>query len=253
MSKREWLGVAVLTLGSVIGLMIGGALGLGLAAICLVLGLVLFVAAEAFGIAPKAKRDPQEGKTHKTHLIVLVKEVHARPYRAGKFQEIREPHQADLQFEVFAHCWIVNDTDQPILLPLHQLSLIKPDGSSVVLPQVRGDFDKWRLGRLREELDSHGLRYVRASHEPMLELNLEDPLLGGATRQGWLHLHADNLTPAQLKNGTVTLSIIDSDCESHIGSAKGPHQIPGRVWPTTLALDTQNVTGGKTKSSTSAT
>ena len=251
MSKREWFGVAVLAVGGVIGLIVGGALGLGLAAICLVMGLVLFVASEAFGMASKAKQ--QEDKTRKTNLLVLVKEVHARPYRAGKFQEIREPDQADLQFEVFSHCWIVNATDQPIVLPLHQVSLIKPDGSSLVLPRIRGDFDKWHLGRLREEQDSHGLRYVRASHEAIRELNLDEPLPGGATRQGWLHLRADNLTPAQLKNGTVTLSIIDSDCETHIGSAKGPHQIPGRVWPTTFNVDAQKEASDNTRSSTSAT
>jgi hypothetical protein len=252
-SKREWFGLAVLGFGGVLGLVAGGTLGLALAAVCLVLGLVLFVASEGLAISSKAKPTTKESTANKTNLLVLVKEVHARPYRLGKFQEIRGPDQADLQFEVFAHCWIVNDADQPIVLPLHQVSLTKPDGASVVLPRVRGDLDSWRLGRLRDELDSWGVRYVRANHEPMLELNLDDPLPAGATRQGWLHLRAENLTPAQLSTGTVTLSIIDSDCESHIGSAKGPHQVPGRVWPSPLRLDTENGANQSTRSSRSTT
>jgi hypothetical protein len=232
MSKREWFGLAVLVCGGVFGLVAGGPFGLALAAVCLVVGFVLFVASEALGMKRKPASAPEAGPAQsKTDLLVLVKEVHVRPQRAGKFQEIREPDQPDLQFEIFAHCWLVNDTDQRLGVPLVQMSLTKPDGSTVALQQVRGDLGNWRLGRLRDELDSWGVGYLQAAQEPMQELNITEPLEGGATRQGWLHVCAENLTPVQLRNSPITLSVVDSHCQSHIGIAKGPHQVPGRVWP----------------------
>lgn len=231
MSKRAWFGLAVLACGALFGLITGGAFGLAVAAVCLVVGLVLFVASEALGITTKPRAGSDAAAPSKTNLLVLVKEVHARPQRAGKFQEIQEPNQADLQFEIFAHCWLVNDTDQHLGIPLVQMSLTKPDGSTNVLQRVQGDLEKWRLGRLRDELDSWGVRYLQAAQEQMQELNTTDFMEGGATRQGWLHLRAENLTPSELKSSAFTLSVIDSNCESHVGVAKGPHRVPGRVWP----------------------
>jgi hypothetical protein len=84
---------------------------------------------------------------------------------------------------------------------------------------------------LRDELDSWGIRYLQAAQEAMPELDITEPLEGGATRQGWLHLRAEHLTPTELRTSPITLSIIDSHCKSHLGVAKGPHQVPGRVWP----------------------
>jgi hypothetical protein len=65
----------------------------------------------------------------------------------------------------------------------------------------------------------------------MVELSLGEPLESGGTREGWLHLRGQNLTPAQMKNATIELEVIDSQLQSHIGRASGPHQVPGRVWP----------------------
>jgi hypothetical protein len=228
MSKREWFGLAVLGLGSLFGFILGGMFGLGLAAICLVIGLVLLVASIATGVPPSSS---PSGASSPTSLIVLVKEVHARPQRDGKFEEILDPDQADLQFEVFVHCWLVNDTDHRFGLSRIEVSLTKPDGVNDVLRQVHGDLNNWSLGRLRDELDTWGVRYLQAAHETMQELDVTDPLEGGATRQGWLHVHTENFTPGQLRSGTITVTVFGSAGQTHIGTANGPHHVPGRVWP----------------------
>lgn len=230
MSKPELMGLVVLGCGSVFGFVWGGAFGLALAAVCLVVGLVLFVALKASGT--ETRSTPSQGLSQpRTQILVLVKEVHARPQQAGKFLEISEPHQSDLQFEIFAHCWLVNDTDERLRIITLQVSLTKPDGTTSVLERVPSDLKNWRLGRLRDELDSWGVRYLQAAQESMVELGKDEPLEGGATRQGWLHLRVENITPAEMKNATIELEVIDSHLRSHLGAAKGPHQIPGRVWP----------------------
>jgi hypothetical protein len=230
MSKPVWSGLALLACGAVLGFVLGGMVGLLLASLCLVIGLVLMVASEALGTKWKPV-DSQIPLQSKTPLLVLLKEVHARPHRNGRFQQIRESNQNDLQFEVFAHCWLVNDTDQVMGLVDARISLSTPGTSAVALEKVPGDLGNWRLGRLRDELDSWGVRYLQAAQEPMIELSLGEPLEGGGTREGWLHLRGQNLTPAQMKNATIELEVIDSQLQSHIGRASGPHQVPGRVWP----------------------
>lgn len=230
MSKPELMGLVVLGCGSLFGFIWGGAFGLALAAVCLVVGLVLFFALKASGT--QTRSSPAKGaRQPRTQIPVLVKEVHARPQRAGKFQEIRESQQTDLQFEIFAHCWLVNDTDERLPIITLQVSLTKPDGTTSVLERVPSDLQNWRLGRLRDELDSWGVRYLQAAPESLLELRTDEPLEVGATRQGWLHLRVENITPADMKNAMIELEVIDSHLGSHIGTAKGPHQIPGRVWP----------------------
>lgn len=230
MSKPELTGLVILGCGAFFGFVWGGAFGLALAAVSLVVGLVLFVALRASGT--ETRSTPAKGLSQpRTQIPVLVKEVHARPQRAGKFQEIREPHQTDLQFEIFAHCWLVNDTDERLRIITLQVSLTKPDGTTSVLERVPSGLQNWRLGRLRDELDSWGVRYLQAAQESLVELRTDEPLEVGATRQGWLHLRVENITPAEMKNATIELEVIDSHLGSHIGAAKGPHQIPGRVWP----------------------
>jgi len=229
MSKREWLGLAVLVFGSVFGFVLGSTVGLGMAAVCLVVGLVLLAASTALG-SPHSTTTSTAASS-KTSLLVLVKEVHARPQRHGKFQEIYDPDQRDLQFEIFVHCWLVNDTDQPIGVPSIQVSLSRTEGPSVILQPVRGDLSSWSLGRLRDELDSWGVRYLQAANETMQELDLAAPLEGGATRQGWIHFRAENFTPRELRNSLITFTAFDSAGRTHIGVANGPHQVPGRVWP----------------------
>jgi hypothetical protein len=230
MSKPEWFGLALLGCGALFGFLLGGAFGVAFACVCLVVGLVLLVASEALGTKRK-KGDPKTSSEFPTHLLVLLKEVHARPHRAGKFQEITGPNQTDLEFEIFVHCWLVNDTDERMGIATTRLTLTKPGGKPVLLERVFGDLENWKLGRLHDELDSWGVRYLQAAQESMSELRWEDPLEGGSSREGWLHLRIEGLTPAEMQNARLELEVLDSHMASHVGEVLGPHQIPGRVWP----------------------
>ncbi len=230
MSKPEWFGLVLLACGALFGFLLGGAFGLVFACVCLVVGLVLLVASRALG-TKRASGDPKTSPDSHTHLLVLLKEVHARPHRAGKFQEITGPHQTGLDFEIFVHCWLVNDTDERMGITSTRLTLTKPGGTPVLLERVYGDLGSWKLGRLRDELDSWGVRYLQAAQEEMSELRWEDPLEGGSSREGWLHVRVDGLTPAEMQNARLELEVLDSHLASHVGQVIGPHQIPGRVWP----------------------
>ncbi|MGC2197891.1 MAG: hypothetical protein WA628_24690 [Terriglobales bacterium] len=246
MSKAEWYGLSVLAVGAILGFVAGGPFGLALSAVCLIVGLVLCVASVALGTkrkrtaaAPLAASPVQE----KTQLLVLLKEVHARPQHNGSFQEIRDPNQADLQFEVFVRCWLVNDTDESLGIRDIRLSLMEGEGAGVATEQVVGDLGNWCLGKLRDELDSWGVRYLQAAQERMPELDTASPLEGGGSRDGWLHFRIQSLTPAQVKNASIELSVKDSHDAAHLGIARGPHHLPGRVWPiqaNTLLAAVQN-------------
>lgn len=230
MKNPEWLGLAVLACGAVLGFVLGGFLGLAVAGGCLVVGLVLMVAPEALG----TKRKPANSHAapqSQSHILLLLKEMHVRPQRAGKFQEIKDPDQPGLQFEIFVHCWLVNDTDDRLGIVGTRFALSKPGGAPVTLERVGGDLENWRLGRLRDELDTFGVRYLQAAQEPMSELSTEEPLEAGSTRQGWVHLRVEGVTPAEMKNARLELQVIDSQMGTHIGEVTGPHPIPGRVWP----------------------
>jgi hypothetical protein len=230
MKNPEWLGLAVLACGAVLGFVLGGFLGLAVAGGCLVVGLVLLVAPEALGTKRKSP-DAKTSAPPQSHILVLLKEMHVRPQRAGKFQEINDPDQTGLQFEIFVHCWLVNDTDERLGIAGTRLALTKPGGTPVTLERVGGDLENWRLGRLRDELDTFGVRYLQAAQEPMSELSTEVPLEAGSTRQGWVHLRVEGLTPAEMKNTRLELEVIDAHMGSHLGEARGPHPIPGKVWP----------------------
>ena len=228
MAKPKWVGLAVLGCGAALGVALGGTIGLAFAGGCLVVGLVLLVATEALGTTHK----PAAASTQAhTQLLVLLKEVHIRPQRDGKFQEINDLNQAGMEFEIFLHCWLVNDTDDRLGIAGIHLALKRPDGSSMELRRVSAELDNWRLGRLRNELDSFGVRYLQAEQEALLELRIEEPLAAGATRQGWLHLRAEGITPEEMKNSKLELEVIDARVRSHFGEVKGPHVLPGRVWP----------------------
>jgi hypothetical protein len=231
MSKPETLGLVVLACGAVVGLITAGTFGLLLAAVCLVAGLAIFVTTETRGLRQKRPYIPAGSSQPKSQVLVLVKEVHARPQLNGRFQEIRDPDQTDLQFEAFANCWMVNDTDDPLQLKGLRIWLRRGDGSDVSLERIVGDLEGWRFGRLRDDVDSWGLRYIQANQEPMSELTLKEPLLGGVTREGWIHFRVQNVSPAELSKAAITVSVRDSLGRMHMGAAKGPHQVPGRVWP----------------------
>ena len=221
----------MLACGAVVGLIIGGPFGLALAAVCLVVGLVLIVTTEAMGTRHKKPEIPTGANQPKSQVLILVKEVHARPQIGGRFQEIRDPNQTDLQFEVFANCWLVNDTDEPLTLKGLRMWVRRSDGLDVSLKRIVGDLLGWRLGRLRDDVDTFGLHYIHAAQETMAELDLKEALQGGVAREGWVHFSAQDVSPGELKVAPITVSVQDTRGHMHIGSAKGPHQVPGRVWP----------------------
>src|ERR1700758_31006 len=223
MLKRERLGLIVLACGAVVGLIIGGPFGLALATVCLVMGLLLVVSAEAMGTRNKKPEIPTGANQPKSQVLILVKEVHARPQLGGRFQEIHDPGQSDLQFEVFAHCWLVNDTDEPLLLKGLRMWVRRGDGRDVSLKRVVADLEGWRLGRLHDEADTWGVRYIHADQETMSELDLKEPLNGGVARDGWIHFRVQNVSPSELTKAPITVSVQDSRGRLHLGTAKGPH------------------------------
>jgi hypothetical protein len=231
MLKAERLGLIVLACGAVVGLIIGGPFGLALAAVCLVVGLVLVVTTEAMGTRHKKPEIPTGANQPKSQVLILVKEVHARPQFGGRFQEIRDPNQTDLQFEVFANCWLVNDTDEPLVLRGLRMWLRRSNGTDVSLKRIVGDLEGWRLGRLRDDVDTCGLHYIHAAQETMSELDLKQPIHGGVAREGWVHFRLQNVSPNEVKEAPITVSVQDSRGRIHVGTAKGPHQVPGRIWP----------------------
>jgi len=232
MSKPRLYGLVVLGCGAVVGLITGGPIGLVFAAVCLVVGLVLLVAYEAMGIKQKrSSAKTLSALPAKTPVLVLVKEVHARPHRNGRFQEISDPNQTDLQFEVFANCWLISESLAPLAITEVQLAIRKADGSPVGLERVPNDLQNWRLGRLKDDLDSWGVRYLQAAQEEMAELDVTEPLQGGVARAGWLHCRIQNTTPSDVKAASIELTAKDSHGLLHVGVARGPHNVPGRVWP----------------------
>ncbi len=232
MSKLEWYGLLVLGVGAVLGFIAVGPFGLALSAVCLIVGLVLCVTSVALGTKRKRPASPPAPPIpERTPLLVLLKEVHVRPQLNGRFQEIRDPHQPDLQFEIFVRCWLVNDTDESLGIKEIHLSLIKDGGAPLAPEQVVGDLDNWCLGKLKDELDSWGVRYLQAAQERMSELDITSRLEGGGTRDGWLHFRMQSLTPAQMKSVAIEISVKGSDDITHLGIARGPHHLPGRVWP----------------------
>lgn len=235
MLTPERLGLVILIVGGVVGLVVGGPVGLAVAAVCLVVGLVVFVASEARGAARGAAgahstRQTPQLSHQKAKVLVLVKDVHARPLRAGKFQEIRDSNERGLEFEVFINCWLVNETDAPLrIVGGIALTLRAPDGSTRLGERIISDLEAWRLGNLiKDEWDAD---VVRAAQEQISELNATAPLECGVPREGWLHFRLRNVTPSGFKTGTMELSITDSSSSTHVGVATGPRHVPGRIWP----------------------
>ena len=210
--------------GAVLGILTGGTLGLGLVAVCLVVGFGLWSAAEAKGVVGPVP-------AQKPRILVLLKDVQVRPQRAGKFQEIGDPTETGLEFEVFVHCWLVNESDVPVAVTEElQLSLRIGDRSIEVAKWVRADLERWRLGSLVQDEWDPDVVHTRQGEMP--ELSLEKPLDCGVPREGWLHFRFVDVTAHHLKNSELRLSIKDAFSNNHEGLATGPvRHLPGSVWP----------------------
>jgi hypothetical protein len=167
--QPKFSGFLVLGAGAVLGIFLGGALRLGVVAVCFIVGLGLWFATEAKGVAgPVTALKPR--------ILVLLKDVQVRPQRAGKFQEMRDPNESGLEFEIFVHCWLVNESDVPVaVIEELQLSLQIGEASTRIADRVRGDLEKWRLGSLvQDEWDPD---VVHTRQEQMPELRLENSLI----------------------------------------------------------------------------
>ena len=181
-------------------------------------------------MGPQATRPAHQ----KTQVLFLLKEIHARPHRAGKFHEIRDENEAGLEFELFLFCWLVSETELPLrIVDGPHLTLRRPAAPFVNAERIVGDMGNWRLGKLNQELDSSDLLVIRAAQESISELNTVEPLEGGLPRKGWLHFRVCNMTPAQFKASTLELSISDSLSNLHLSTTSGPRYLPGRMWPFT--------------------
>jgi hypothetical protein len=228
MSKPALVGLGVLTAGGALGFVAGGGpAGLVLAAVCLIIGLVLVVASEAQGTGPSGA--PHSSR-QETRILVLLKDIHARPQRGGKFQEISDPNQPDLEFEVFVNCWLLSETDLPLRISESpQLTIKTSDGSTRVGERISADLEKWRLGNLvTDQWDSE---IVRAAQDRISELNTTEPLQCGVPREGWLHFRVRNITPSEFRTAVMELSVKDSLSSTHVGIASGARHLPGRIWP----------------------
>ena len=230
LSKAKRLGIGILVVGAVLGFVIGGAPGLAFAAVCLVAGLVTLVLSEARGTRTREAAKKNEPIHETAHVLILLKEIHARPQRNGKFQEIGVGDQSGLEFEVFLNCWLLNETDLPVQLvePI-QLTIAASDGSCKFGERVSSDLENWRLGSVVK--DEWNPDKVRAVQEKIPELTITEPLQCGVPRQGWLHFRFRNIRPSDFRNGPMELLVKDAGSSSHVGRASGSRHLPGKVWP----------------------
>lgn len=217
--------------GAALGFVAGGPAGLLFAAFCLVVGLVLLVSSDAKGIQRVRKKLTRPADPA-AKVLFLVKEVHARAQRAGKFQEILGPNQSGLELEVFLHCWLVNETDMPVRMVTNpELTITPADLRRVPAECVRGDLTSWRLGRLNKQPDLWDVLVIRAAQETISELNMSDPLECGVPREGWLHYRVRDLTPAEFLSATMEVSVSDAVSSTYQATANCPRHLPGRMWP----------------------
>jgi hypothetical protein len=225
-SRQKIAGLLTLGVGAVLGFAIRGPNGLIVGAIFLVVGLAIFFASEARGlVTPKGSPQPR--------VLVLLKEIHARPQKAGKFQVIDQPSDAGLEFEVFISCWFLNESDFVVQLAGDvEFSLETSGGARRVAERIPSDLDQWRLGSLvRDEYDTD---VVRARQDVLRELDIAQPLQCGVPRHGWVHFRLRETSPAEFKTGVLRLSVKDSLGNWHAGIGKA-RLLPGRVWPATGA------------------
>ena len=220
MGKRS-LGVFVLSCGGAVGLVTGGTFGLVIAAACLVAGVLILATSD---------RGPSQKPRTRGLLLVLVKELHARPMHNGKFHEISDPNET-VQFELFARCWLVSKVLSPVNITATQLRVTTPNSSVVEPERVPEDLQNWRLGKLTEEEDSTGIRRLKTANEEMPPIDLAHPLLTGVAREGWLHYRVQNISLSELKAASIELLVTDFTGTLHHGGISGPRVIPGRVWP----------------------
>jgi hypothetical protein len=236
MSKLRILGFGVIGLGAVSAYFHGGSGGLFFATVCVIVGLVLTVASEARGLVSK----PGGAKANSTgqkqvEVVVLLKgEVHVYPQRDGKFQEIHDPNQTGMEFELFIYCWLVHGAELSVGIDDLYLTLIGADGSRRIAERVAGDLKDWHrrdLERASDEESDWSAAAIRPAPVGLGELDTRAPLECGAPREGWLHFRLRNASPSELKTGSLELTVWDSFSHVHTAVANRVRRLPGNVWP----------------------
>jgi len=231
MLKPKLIGIVVLAVGAALGFVAGGMGGLLFASCCLIVGLVLLVSSQAKGTLRDGK-NAARSLGEKARILFLVKEVHARAQRGGKFQEILDPNQTGLELELFLHCWLVNESELAVeIVEGPELKIAASNSHGVPIERIRGDLGSWRLGRLNKEANSWDVVVIRAAQETVTELNTREPLECGVPREGWVHFRVRDLTPAEFRSAAMELTVRDALSNAHSGTANCPRHLPGRMWP----------------------
>ena len=234
MSTSGVLGLGLIGLGAVFAYFHDNFTGMLFASVCLIVGLLVIVASEAQGFVSKPRGASSNSTGQKqAQIVALVKgEVHAYPQCDGKFQEIQDPNQTDLEFEVFINCWLLLATEITLRITDLQLTLKCPDGSTKVGERVKGDLKNWQLREPRgsEEESDWPPGTIRKVPAGLPELDARAPLECGAPREGWLQFQIRNTTPSELKNGSLEFSFKDFFSHMH-GTVASKLLLPGSVCP----------------------
>jgi hypothetical protein len=231
MLKPNLIGIVVLAVGSALGFVAGGTGGLLFASCCLIVGLVLLVSSQAKGTL-RDEKNTARSLGEKAKILFLVKEVHARAQRGGKFQEVLDPNQTGLELELFLHCWLVNESELAVqIVEGPELRITGMNHHGLSIERIRGDLGSWRLGRLNKEANSWDVVLIRAAQETVAELNTREPLACGVPREGWVHFRVRDLTPAEFGAAAMELTVRDALSNTYSGAANCPRHLPGRMWP----------------------
>jgi hypothetical protein len=136
--------------------------------------------------------------------VVLVKgEVHVCRQRDGKFQEIRDPDQTGLEFEVFIYCWLVHGAALSVGIDDLYLTLNGANGSRRIAEPVAGDLKSWHLReaeRASEKESDGSAGTIRTAPLGLAELDTPAPLEYGAPREGWLHFRVRKCLPLRIED-----------------------------------------------------
>jgi hypothetical protein len=233
MSKTGILGLGLIGFGGVFAYFNDTFNGMLYASACLILGLVI-LASEVQRLVSKPHGGNSNSKgREQAQIVILVKgEVHTYPQRDGKFQEIQDPNQTDLEFDTFIHCWLFLAAEMKLRITDLRLRLKGADGSIRVGERVKGDLNNWQLrhgGGNEEESDWPAVT-IRKAPAGLPELDTAAPLECGAPREGWLHFRIRNTTPSELREGSLEFSVEDFFSDMHSAVA-GKVLMPGSIYP----------------------
>lgn len=233
MSTHWVLGLGLVGLGAVFAYFHDNFTGLLFASLCLIAGLLVIVWSDVQGLVskPRGARSNSAGRKQPKMIVLVKGEVHAYPRLDGRFQEIQDPNQTDLEFEVFFYCWLLLAAEMTLRIAHLKLTLKCHDGSTRVAERVSGDLKNWQLRSGNEEESDWPEGTIRRVPAGLAELDAATPLACGAPREGWLHFRIRSTTPSELKNGSLELSLKDTFSHTHTAVVSKMLKLPGHVAP----------------------